>query len=132
VNLIRFERFAYASIALNVISIVIKQSTYGLIGPWSEAVLIAVIYCSLIWATVRRGKRWAGRIYVALAVMSLAVAAWSVWTGEFSTNFAAAPLFWSLQMIAVGLAVMASYSLFAPGNLEAQKAADLSGSGRRA
>lgn len=119
-NIVRFEQCAYVSLAFNLISIVIGQQKYGLLGAWGEAAIIGVLFAALIWGTARRRNRWAKWIYAVLIVVSSAGAATTLWTGEYWAHLAAAPVFWSLQAAALAFAIGSLYFLFAREKLAAE------------
>jgi hypothetical protein len=99
VNIIRFERLAYLSLAISMLSVVLDNS----MGPGTHqplwATVIAVVATTLIggaliWATARLRKNWIRWVYTTLVVLGVAADAWTI-----PTDFAAhSPLFQALNV----------------------------------
>jgi hypothetical protein len=74
-NIIRFERLAYGSIAVVVVSWVwfVKDDVSDLLFALPFIAIFTLLWIALIWVTARRRRNWGRWLYSALIVSGVAL-----------------------------------------------------------
>ena len=104
VHMIRFERLAYCSLAIDLLVIVLENSTsaglmLGIPALTSLVIVVAIIGAALISATAHLRKNWLRWLYSVLMVVGVTFDVWTVATTFPATSVLA-------QVLSVGSDVL--------------------------